>query len=188
MICFSLVQKKNGEPSLIRGLNSCECGLVAIWIFLRLLVPEYFGRRKVPIVMPGSSRDLPWPDVRCDYGLFSLYNLEHATKHAAIRARRTAHFFGRQENNNCLCVPHFMVEIRDCTQVSPNNRLAFSLGGALQQAGQIGFNTLSYAAYGACVDLSTGSVLFQGMVATNVCSFLVKSPALLTKQAGHSYQ
>ena len=139
-------------------------------------MPECSDRRKVPIVMPGSSRDLPWPDVRCDYGLFSWYDMEHATKPAAVRARRTAQFFGKQENTHSLCVPHFTVEIGDSTQVSPNNRLAFSLGGALQQARQIGFNLLSYAAYGACVDLSTGSVLFQGMVASNVCSPLAKSP------------
>ena len=145
-------------------------------------MPEYPGRRKVPIVMPGSSRDLPWPDVRCDYGLFSWYNLEHATKPAAVRARSTAQFFGRQEKHHWLCVPHFTVEFRGDTQVSPNNRLAFSLGGALQQARQMGFNPLSYAAYGTCVDLSTSSVLFQGMVATNVCSLFVKSHALLTKQ------
>ena len=133
-------------------------------------MPGYFDRRKVPILMPGSSPDLPWPDARCDFGLFSWYNLEHATKPSAIRARQTAHFFRGPEDDYFLCVPHFTVEFRDDTQVSPNNRLMFSLGSALKQAGRIGFDLLSYAAYGACVDLRTGSVIFQGMTASKVCS------------------
>ena len=125
----------------------------------------------MPIVMPGSSPDLPWPDTRCDYGLFSWYDLEHATKPSAIRAGRMAHFF-RGPEDHFLCVPHFTIEFRDDTQVSPNNRLMFSLGSALKQASRIGFDLPSYAAYGACVDLGTSSVIFQGMTAPKVGSAL----------------
>ena len=138
-------------------------------IFFCWLVPEYSDRREVPIVMPGSSPDLPWPDTRCDYGLFSWYDLEHATKPSTIRAHQV-HFFRRSEDDHLLCVPHFTVEFRDDTQVSPNNRLMFLLGSALKQASQIGLDPPSYAAYGACVDLSTSSVIFQGMTTLKVCS------------------
>ena len=136
-------------------------------------LPEYLHRNDVPIVIPSSCPDFPWPDASCEFGLFSLHKLEPVTKRRRITHVRKDRI-GRikttiqRDKPDYLRILHLAVEYKRCGKKGFNNHLPFVMGYASLQAEELYPDLGPCAVYGVSVDLEQHSLFFYGMVKRKV--------------------
>ena len=122
----------------------------------------------IPIELPGSSADFPWPDIHCKFGLYS-WHAQSLANHRATETRPHRSTRIPWEDFPCpvLCVPQFSVEYQGKREAF-NSQLLFTMASTLRQAVDIGLDPEEYAAYGARIDTRKGSIILYAMIVHKV--------------------
>ena len=151
-----------------------ELDLIYILIFtytlcVRLLLNERTTDNpfsdNLKILVPRTDAGSPWPDSYCDYSICSLYKPDDTTKSRAIKARLRTRVY---HDEKLIVFPHFVLEYRVGDRESFNNKMQFTMAGALDQARDLGLDMTNYAVYGGLVDLSARTVTLYAMVTEEV--------------------
>ena len=170
------------EPLTSRACNfvffryffDMESDLIYIPIFTYTLCVRYLLNKRttndplsedLKTLVPRTDASSPWPDSRCDYSICSLYKLDATTRSRAIKARLRTRVY---HDENLIVFPHFVLEYRVGERESFNNKMQFTMAGALDQARDLGFDMTNYVVYGALVDLSGRNVTLYAMVTEEV--------------------
>ena len=134
----------------------------------RKLTEKQKTSNDIPIELPGSSADFPWPDIHCKFGLYS-WHAQSLANHRATETRphRSTRIPWGDIPCPYLCVPQFLVEYQGKKEVF-NSQLDFTLASTLKQAVDIGLDPEEYAAYGARIDMIRGCIVLHAMVVHKV--------------------